>query len=181
MSRQIIITIYTGMRLSEIKALTWDDIDLKNHKISITKSWDSVVGKFKPTKNSSSVRTIAINQKLVNLFEQMKKSSMHKMVFITQDETVPTSNAVNKVLRKLLNELDIHRKGFHFHSLRHSHVALLIANGIDIYTISKRLGHSNTATTSQIYAYLLDEYRDKTNRLLKAWTNYKPHSEPADA
>lgn len=165
MSRQMIITaIYTGMRLSEIQALTWKDIDLRRHKINISKSWDSVVGEFKPTKNKSSVRTIAINQKLVNMFKQMKKSSMHKMVFVTQDESVPTSTAVNKVLHKLLDELNIKRQGFHFHSLRHSHVALLIANGIDIYTISKRLGHSNTTTTSQIYAYLLDEYRNKTDK-----------------
>ncbi len=169
MSRQMIITaIYTGMRLSEIQALTWNDIDLKKGKIDISKSWDTVNQKFKPTKNPSSVRTIAINQKLVDLFKKMKKSSMHDMVFVTQDGTVPSSTAVNKVLRKLLDELDIHREGFHFHSLRHSHVALLIANGIDIYTISKRLGHSNTTTTSQIYAYLLDEYRNKTdNKITK--------------
>ena len=41
---------------------------------------------------------------------------------------------------------------------------LLLANGIDIYAISKRLGHSSTATTSKIYAYLIDEYKDETDK-----------------
>ncbi|MBB1128350.1 recombinase XerC [Limosilactobacillus reuteri] len=72
-------------------------------------------------------------------------------------------NAVNKVLRKILADLKIKRKNFHFHSLRHSHVALLLANGIDLYAISKRLGHSDIRTTSNTYAYLIDEYKKKTD------------------
>lgn len=82
---------------------------------------------------------------------------------MTQFGTIPTSNAVNKVLRNLLTELNINRENFHFHSLRHSHVALLLANGIDLYAISKRLGHSDIRTTSNTYAYLIDEYKKKTD------------------
>ena len=59
-----------------------------------------------------------------------------------------------------------------FHSLRHSHVALLLANGIDISAISKRLGHSNTTTTSEVYAYLIDEYKEKTDdKIIKTLEN----------
>ncbi|OXE60829.1 recombinase XerC [Limosilactobacillus reuteri] len=76
---------------------------------------------------------------------------------------MPTSNAVNKVLKKLLSQLKIHKEGFHFHSLRHSHVALLLADGVDIYAISKKLGHSEISTTTNTYAYLIDEYQNKTD------------------
>ncbi len=83
-----------------------------------------------------------------------------------------TSGAVNATLRGLLKKLKIHRENFHFHSLRHSHVALLLANGIDIYAISKRLGHSNTTTTSEVYAYLIDEYKEKTDdKIIKTLEN----------
>lgn len=85
------------------------------------------------------------------------------MVFMTQFGTIPTSNAVNKMLRQLLDKLGIHRENFHFHSLRHSHVALLLAKGVDIYPISKRLGHSDIRTTMNTYAYLIDEYKGKTD------------------
>ena len=67
------------------------------------------------------------------------------MVFANQRGEIPTSNAVNKVLRELLEEAGIHRSGYHFHSLRHSHVAYLLYQGIDLYAISKRLGHSNVS------------------------------------
>ncbi|PMB83502.1 hypothetical protein CK797_01535 [Limosilactobacillus pontis] len=43
-------------------------------------------------------------------------------------------------------------------------MALLLAHGIDIYTISKRLGHNSVATTSNVYAYLIDEYKNQTDK-----------------
>lgn len=161
-SRYMIVTaIYTGMRLGEIQALTWNDIDWLHHTITINKSWNARAKKFKPTKTKSSNRTIKVNQDLLNCLMQLRKRSNSNMVFMCWDRTVPTTDAVNHCLHKMLKDLGINRKNFHFHSLRHSQVALLLANGIDIYAISKRLGHSNVATTSQIYAYLIDEYKDK--------------------
>lgn len=164
-SRYMIITaIYTGMRLSEIQALTWNDIDWFNHTISITKSWNAVNREFKATKNPSSVRKIKVNDELLQILDQLKQHSNSTMVFLDQYGTIPTSGAVNRTLRAILTSLGISKRNFHFHSLRHSHVALLLANGIDIYAISKRLGHSNIKTTANVYAYLIDEYKYKTDR-----------------
>lgn len=164
-SRYMIITaIYTGMRLSEIQALTWNDIDWFNQTISINKSWNAVSHEFKETKNQSSVRKIKVNPELLKILKQLKNKPRSTMVFLDQYGTIPTSGAVNRTLRSILKGLGIQKANFHFHSLRHSHVALLLANGIDIYAISKRLGHSNIKTTANIYAYLIDEYKNKTNR-----------------
>lgn len=159
----ILTAIYTGMRLSEIQALTWKDIDLVHQTITINKSWNSLEHKFKATKNKSSVRTIKINPELIAYLMQLKNNNS-TMVFMNDGRTIPTSGAVNKSLQLALDALNIHRKNFHFHSLRHSHVALLLAEGIDLYAISKRLGHSNISTTANTYAYLIDEYRDKTDQ-----------------
>lgn len=164
-SRFMILTaIYTGMRLSEIQALTWNDIDWLHRTITINKSWDTRTNDFKPTKNESSNRKIKVNSELLNYLKILQEHRRSNLIFMSQYGTIPTSNAVNKTLRSLLTALNIHRSGFHFHSLRHSHVALLLANGIDIYAISKRLGHSNISTTANIYAYLIDEYQDKTDQ-----------------
>jgi len=58
-----------------------------------------------------------------------------------------------------------------FHSLRHTNISLLIANGVNITTVSKRLGHSNTATTAQIYAHAIrsadEAVSDTLQNLLK--------------
>ncbi|MBU3830123.1 MAG: tyrosine-type recombinase/integrase [Candidatus Limosilactobacillus merdavium] len=69
--------------------------------------------------------------------------------------TIPTSGAVNKTLKAALTSLDIHKQNFHFHSLRHSHVALLLANSVDIYIFSKCLGHSKISTTIDTYSYFI--------------------------
>lgn len=161
-SRYMILTaIYTGMRLGEIMALTWEDINFNWKTISINKAWDYFNGGgFKETKNESSKRIIRVNQNFLSILEQLKKNNK-TMVFENQFGTIPTSNAVNKTLRDVMKSVDLKKNNFHFHSLRHSHVAYLLSQNIDLYSISKRLGHSDIQTTSRVYAYLLNEHKAK--------------------
>ena len=176
-SRYMLLTIiYTGMRPGEIKVLTWNDVDFKHLEIHITKSWDYDNNKIidydsneinKETKNKTSTRVIKVDQKLLDILSQLKANN-HERLFIDEVGTIPSSNAVNKVLRKQLNKLGIKKKGFHFHSLRHTHVALLLFKGVDLYSISKRLGHSNMSITANTYAYMLDELKQKSdNQIVK--------------
>ncbi|MBF0600818.1 tyrosine-type recombinase/integrase [Limosilactobacillus oris] len=163
-SRYMILTaIYTGMRLGEIMALKWDDINFNFKTIRINKSYDYVSGgKIKPPKTESSNRTIKVNQSLLDLLAQLKQNHQD-FVFMGENDKIPGSSAVNKTLRKHLSKCGIERHNFHFHSLRHSHVAYLLANDIDLYAISQRLGHSNMTTTAKKYAYLIDEYRARSD------------------
>ncbi|MFT8955534.1 tyrosine-type recombinase/integrase [Liquorilactobacillus satsumensis] len=155
----ILAAIYTGARLGELQALTWDDINTNWKTININKAWNySQGGGFKETKNESSKRIIRVNRQLIDWLNELKANNT-KMVFEGQYHTVPSSNAVNKTLRKLLKSLELNKLNFHFHSLRHSHVAYMLSQGADIYSISKRLGHADLATTTRTYAYLLDEYK----------------------
>lgn len=73
-------------------------------------------------------------------------------------------NSVNATLKKALNNLHIIRSGFHTHSLRHTHEALLLSQGVDLFAISKRLGHSDVGMTTKYYAYLGHEYAEMENR-----------------
>ena len=76
------------------------------------------------------------------------------------------------MLRHILHELDIDAPGFHIHSLRHSHVALLLNSGVDIYSISKRLGHSRFDITLNTYAYLIEEQQKRNeDKIVKALEN----------
>lgn len=163
-ARYMVLTaIYTGARLGEIAALTWNDIDFLHRTISINKAWDYLHGGgFKSTKNKSSVRVIALNKKLLTLLKELR-SNDSSLIFMNPYHQIPSSNGVNKVLRNALKRAGLSKRDFHFHSLRHSHVAYLLSQGIDLYTISKRLGHSSMMTTGKIYAYLIDEYQQKQN------------------
>lgn len=165
-SRYMILTaIYTGMRKAEIQALTWNDIDFLHSTISINKSWDEKEKTFKSTKTDSSNRVIRVNRELLKHLEDLKVNNS-TMVFRTIFGTIPTSNALNTCLHKVMKEAKISKRGFHFHSLRHVHVAFLIGQGVDIYAISKRLGHANVNITLKVYAYLIDEYRTKNDNLI---------------
>lgn len=177
-SRYMLLTIiYTGMRPGEIRVLTWNDIDFKHQEIHITKSWNYDKGALenydspeinKSTKNKSSVRVIRVDKKLLDLLNQLRVNRKERLFVNPITGQIPSSAGVNKILRKQLKKAGIDRPGFHFHSLRHSHVALLLFQGVSLYAISKRLGHSNMSITASTYAYMLDELKAKSdNQIVK--------------
>ncbi|MFD1465613.1 tyrosine-type recombinase/integrase [Lapidilactobacillus mulanensis] len=78
----------------------------------------------------------------------------------------------------MLKELKIKRNRFHFHICRHTHVANLLSQGIELYAISKRLGHNDITVTSKVYSYLIEEYRVKTDsQIVTALDVIKPVKE----
>lgn len=165
-SRFMILTaIYTGMRKEEIQALTWNDIDEIHGTINISKAWDENKKDFKATKTYTSNRTIKVNRELLKYLDVLK-SNNSTMIFRNVFGTIPTSTALNKCLRSIMNDAGIKKQGFHFHSLRHVHVAYLLNKGVDIYAISKRLGHSNVTITLNTYSYLIDELKAKNDSLI---------------
>lgn len=173
----ILLAIATGARLGEIQALTWKDINFNFYTIDINKSWNETTKKFQPTKNESSKRIIRVDETTLHFIQDLKQNN-HDMVFVNQYNTVPTSSAVNKTLRTCLKELEIDKPSFHFHSIRHTHVAYLLSKNIDLYIISKHLGHSDISTTSRVYSYLIDEYKNRAdNQISKFISNLYDNSD----
>lgn len=166
-SYMVITAIYTGMRLGELSALQWSDIDYGNQTISITKSWNQDRRQMSKPKTESSIRCIPVNGLVIDLFKELEANKPEvetDFVFGSPfTDYPPTSQAVNQFLRRALSQCNMPKQDFHFHSLRHSHVAYLLSNGVDIYAISQRLGHANIGITLKVYAYLLDDYQKKEN------------------
>ncbi len=164
-SRYIILTAFlTGARIGEITALHWEDIDFENNVISINKSLDQATHELGPTKNESSNRKISVTPKLLTYIKQLKENNEEYVFGLKATHMPPSNNAINSTLRKLLCTAGINKPSYHVHSIRHTHVGYLIYKGVDIYAISKRLGHSNLSITLDTYANLLDEYKDKENK-----------------
>lgn len=163
----ILIAIYTGARFGEIVGLMWDDIDFKNKTIRINKTWDYRNNQgFLPTKTPCSVRTIRVNSTLLNELKRFD-NNRHGRIFGTEMST-DFNQRVNRRLKAYLKTAGIDKRGFHFHSLRHSHVAYLLSQGVDLYAISKRLGHANMSITSNVYAYFIDEYKRKSDEQIES-------------
>lgn len=161
----ILTAIYTGMRLGEIMALQWSDIDQNKQTININKSYDYISQKVKAPKNATSKRVIYVSKSLIDILNELKQNN-HKFIFAETNNKLPSNNAVNHALRNRLKKANISKKGFHFHSLRHCHVAYLVAHHVDWYEISKRLGHSNIGITMDTYSYMIDEMKATQQKIL---------------
>lgn len=186
-SKYMIITaLVTGLRPGEIQGLRWQDINTNFNTITVTQSWNETNKDFQELKNESSHRTIRVNNWLLDLLDELPKNDKLNRIFVNQYNTIPTSSAINKTLRDSLKVNEIGLAGFHFHSCRHTHVAYLLSEGNDLYAISKRLGHSDITITAKVYAYLIDEYKAKTDNQIvtsldSLLNNPQPNSSEANS
>jgi len=167
----IYLSAVTGLRYAEILGLTWDCIDFANRKITINKTWDYKYHRgFIPTKNKGSKRTIDIDDNTIRMLlvhqEKQKTSIINplNLVFLYIDGKQLYSANINRYLLILCENLSI--RNISFHSLRHTHASVLLYQGVSIMAVSKRLGHSNTATTQNIYIHIIKEMENKEKTLI---------------
>ena len=150
----IYLLAVTGLRFSESMGLTWKDIDYQSKTLNIDKTFKNygVARGFKPTKNEFSARTVPINDTLLVLLSEYKKSNQSKCERIFD---YVSNKDINKTL-KLIVGRDVHA-----HSLRHTYVSYLISKDVDLFTISKIVGHRDLQTTLKTYAHLLKDTQQK--------------------
>lgn len=170
----ILFALATGCRLGEVMALTDDCINRKEMVVTIKRSWDYKKNHtFVPTKTDSSVRKIAIDEKTMAIVDKhinyYKKFSFRTgqrnnkgLVFIGMDLLPISSTAVNKALKKACERAGT--QVITFHGLRHTHASMLLLSDADIFFVSKRLGHSSSLVTAEVYAHVLKEMEDKGNK-----------------
>ena len=156
----ILFSMYTGARFGECLGLTWDCVDFENEKIKIEKGFDyQFTNDFTEGKTKSSKRTIDVSQRILTLLDELPRNK--NVVF----ERV-SNNAVNKSLQKALLRAGIKKK-VTFHALRHTHASILLSKGVQLLTVSKRLGHADPNITLQTYAHILDEMKDSESDKIK--------------
>ena len=157
---------FTGMRLGEALALTWNDIDFTTQTIHITKSIyiSKGISYISTTKTKAGMRRITIHKKLNDELIDWKKNQ-YKLLdnFVTGDinelqlfqnsPMVITKNATEKFYKKILKR-DPNLKHIRIHDLRHSHASLLINQGEDYLVVKERLGHASITTTIDTYSHL---------------------------
>lgn len=154
------LALQCGMRRSEILGLTWNDIDFFNYTININKALSYIKGEgqiIKETKNKSSNRIIYANQNLIELINQLPKTSD----FIFNKEHI---DDVTKWFNRFLKRYNL--KHMRFHDLRHTHATLLISNGVNMKVVSSRLGHSSINTTLNLYTHTLSEDDKKASLII---------------
>ncbi|WP_395387061.1 tyrosine-type recombinase/integrase [Pediococcus parvulus] len=109
-SKYMILTaFYTGMRPGEVGGLRWDDIDFKAQTFSLHQSWNETTKDFEPLKNKSSYRVIPVNKWLLDIINELPHNDAKDRVFVNQYGTIPTSRAVNNVIKDSLSAVGLKR------------------------------------------------------------------------
>ena len=125
----------TGMRKGELQGLMLEDIHDTYISVKRTRT---LTGALTEPKTKSSIRDITVNKELVS----MLRSVGRRFIFPMSSATISTH----------FNALCPHHR---FHDLRHTHATFLISAGVDVKTVSRRLGHSSVSMTLNIYTHVL--------------------------
>lgn len=159
------IAFFTGMRMGEILALNWYDVNLITSTIHITKTAYFVnnVNHINSTKTRAGTRLITINNKLTEMLTDWKEKQEDLLKEFTKDtdslqiiQSTPiaiTKNMVDKKFKQILSRNN-NLKKIRIHDLRHSHASLLINQGEDYLVVKERLGHASITTTIDTYSHL---------------------------
>lgn len=159
------IAFFTGMRMGEILALNWGDINLITNTIHITKTAYFVNGinHINNTKTRAGTRHITINNKLARRLADWKEEQENLLKEFTTDtgslqviQSTPipmTKNMIDKKFKQILTRNN-NLKKIRIHDLRHSHASLLINQGEDYLVVKERLGHASITTTIDTYSHL---------------------------
>lgn len=156
----IVLCLNTGLRVGEICALKWEDIDLEEKNLYVKKTlqrvYDSVQKKTKINidrpKTENSIRCIPISKKIYEILKPLKKEYKPNQFFLTGSSTkfIEPRNYQN-TFKKVLKASKVKQNNFHI--LRHTFASNCIEVGMDIKSLSEILGHSSVEITLNRYVH----------------------------
>ena len=163
----IILCLYSGLRIGELMALQWSDIDFEKGILTVSKSCHDGKGGLviDEPKTATSRRVIPLPKQLLPMMKALKRRSVSPFVVSASGNSVSV-RSYQRSFELLLKKLKIPHK--RFHSLRHTFATRALECGMDVKTLSEILGHKNPTVTLNRYAHSLMEHKaDMMNRLGK--------------
>jgi integrase/recombinase XerC len=148
------VLLQTGIRLSELTALTLDDLDLPPER----RSSKAEGGSLRVTRKGGDEKLLALNSKAVEAIRaylKVRPQSQARHVFLARSGGPLTNRAVQKMFKTVATRAGV--KWSHVHSLRATHVTYHLAHGTNIVEVQKNTGHRNLKTL-QKYAGVVDQY-----------------------
>ena len=161
-----ILIIYTGLRIGELMALTWEDIDFKNKTLNVNKSRakGKIDGKttlyIKDPKSESGTRIIPLSDRAIYALQKIKEYSTE--LKLNSDNNLIVANTssesnITRTVKSMLFRAGCETEKCGLHALRHTFGSLLLEKGVDLKTISYLLGHSDITVTANIYLHITRE------------------------
>jgi integrase len=176
------LALGTGMRRNEMLGLRWQDVDLDAGRLTIEQALEETRTRgirVKGPKTKHGRRTISLPAHLVTELRQhwrkqqeqrlamgLGKAPADSPVLATPEGTYQSPNALSKAWPRFMAGIGM--PAVTLHSLRHTHASMLIASGLDILTISRRLGHSAPTITLGVYGHLIHGTDDRAAQVMEA-------------
>jgi len=175
-----LLALFGGLRRSEVLALRWSHIDLDRKTLRVVEALEETAEglRFKEPKSHAGKREVTLPSVLVDaLRDQRKRQAEQRMklgagkapadalVFSHLDGGPLSPNGLSHEWSRAAALISVRAT---FHALRHSHISLLIAAGVDVVKISRRVGHTDIAVTLNIYGHLFDAREDKSAEIINA-------------
>ncbi|MGU9937315.1 MULTISPECIES: tyrosine-type recombinase/integrase [Weeksellaceae] len=165
----VYICLSAGMRIGEVCALTWEDIDTDNGVISVNRTIQRIYvieeGNRRTElildtpKTKNSIREIPISKDLLKILKPFKKIVNPSFFVLTNDVKPTEPRTYRSYYKNLMKELNMPE--LKFHGLRHSFATRCIESNCDYKTVSVLLGHSNISTTLNLYVHPNMEQKKK--------------------
>jgi len=177
----IILCISTGLRLGEICALKWEDIDLEQMIIHIKRTVQRIACSdadkktsliITPPKSIFSAREIPISKEINMLLNQM--SMMQTGIYVLGGNMPLEPRTYQKRFKKYLR--DINAKEYNFHTIRHTFATNCIDSGMDVKSLSEILGHSDVKITLNRYVHPTMETKRK--HIAALTSGYEQYCDP---
>lgn len=174
----ILISLCTGLRIGEVCALRWEDIDLEKRRLKVRESVKRMYDPFKcescvetgSPKSVSSERTVPVGEDLYGVLKALPHDD--ETLFVAGGKDTPCDPCtLRNRFRTVLHRLRIPR--ISFHGLRHTFATRIIESGSNVKTVSCMLGHSDVRFTMNRYVHPGLEGMQKTMQKYEEYINYK--------
>ena len=164
----LLVAVFTGLRRSELLALTWGDINLEEAYLTVNKgihTHGSPEERYQPPKTGKSKRQVSLPRDLVlelRHYREVQEAVGEELgyqlepdrpLFARPDGSLMHPDSLSKACVRIAKKAGL--EGVHLHSLRHTQASLLIQQGEYPKVISERLGHASTAFTNDVYGHLM--------------------------
>jgi integrase len=175
-----LVALGTGLRRGELLALRWQDVDLDTALLRVERSLEQTRQglRFKAPKTRHGRRTVTLPgfvvaairahrtaQAKLRLKLGLGAAAPEGLVFCHPEGEPLTPNALTRTWQRAAGSIGLRQS---LHALRHTHASQLIASGLDILTISRRLGHGSPTVTLATYGHLMPNSGDRAAAALDA-------------